>query len=422
MNDLSFISKKDNKKVKNKNITKPKFWTEEEDKILKEKAEEFKYKNWNTIATFIPGKTSIQCSARYRRIRPGLVKGAWNKDEDNKLLSLYDKYGKNWAAISKEMTQRTGKQIRDRFLNSLDSKFNRGKFSEEEDQAIIKYYKIYGNSWAKIAKKLKTRTGDMVKNRFYSSLKKTIYKNKYLLKKKRERKSNKNTNQNQNETINQKHIFNNTNNLIEPKNIIPSTQESTEKMEKNETTNFIYSIKDSIKENDDISNQRNKINNNNSTNIISYDSNNHSIDNFENENNNIFCKNNSINSSSDYNDNENIHDRNLLNNNENENDNKIVENNNNIDYKLEPNLKKEEIVNYPMFAEDFGINSDAYMELNNNLIIVNQKDEVDERLERLKNYQIDYKQNLKEQLDIIFDLENIINKKLFTVQKELEKN
>ena len=181
MSDLSFTSKKENTKNRNKEITKPNFWTEEEDKILKEKAEEFNYKNWNSIATFIPGRTSIQCSARYRRIRPGLIKGAWDKEEDNKLLSLYEKYGKNWAAISKEMPHRTGKQIRDRFLNSLDSKFERGKFTEEEDQTIIKYFKIYGNSWAKIAKKLKTRTGDMVKNRFYSSLKQTIFKNKSFL-------------------------------------------------------------------------------------------------------------------------------------------------------------------------------------------------------------------------------------------------
>ena len=137
MNDLSILLKKDNKKLKNKELTKPNFWTEEEDKILKEKAKEFKYKNWNSIANFIPGRTSIQCSARYRRIRPGLIKGAWDKDEDNKLLSLYEKYGKNWAAISKEMPQRTGKQIRDRFLNSLDTKFERGKFTEEEDQTII---------------------------------------------------------------------------------------------------------------------------------------------------------------------------------------------------------------------------------------------------------------------------------------------
>ena len=177
--------KKENKKTKPKEIKKPSFWTKEEDKILMDKAQEFNYKNWNAIADFIPGRTSIQCSARYRRIRPGLIKGAWDKEEDIKLLALYKKYGKNWAAISKEMPQRTGKQIRDRFLNSLDTKFSRGKFTEEEDQAIIKYFKIYGNSWAKIAKKLKTRTGDMVKNRFYSSLKKTILKNKNFLRRKR---------------------------------------------------------------------------------------------------------------------------------------------------------------------------------------------------------------------------------------------
>ena len=185
MSDIILPIKKDNKKIKLKEVKKPSFWSKEEDKILMEKAQQFNYKNWNAIANFIPGRTSIQCSARYRRIRPGLIKGAWDKDEDSKLLKLYEKYGKNWAAISKEMPERTGKQIRDRFLNSLDSKFERGKFTEEEDQMILKYYKIYGNSWARIAKKLKTRTGDMVKNRFYSSLKKFTIKNKNFLRRKR---------------------------------------------------------------------------------------------------------------------------------------------------------------------------------------------------------------------------------------------
>ena len=182
--DLLFSKKKDCKSNKNKEIKKPNFWTEEEDKILKEKAKEFNYKNWKSIANFIPGKNSIQCSARFRRIRPGLIKGAWGKEEDSKLISLYEKYGRNWAAISKEMNQRTGKQIRDRFLNSLDTRYKRGKFSEEEDKMILKYHKIYGNQWAKIAKKIKTRTGDMIKNRFYSSLQKDIKRNKNSLKKK----------------------------------------------------------------------------------------------------------------------------------------------------------------------------------------------------------------------------------------------
>ena len=187
MTDLLFSTKNENKKFKKNKIKKANFWTEEEDKILLEKAKEFNYKNWKSIANFISGKSSIQCSARYRRIRPGLFKGSWRKEEDSKLISLYEKYGKNWAAISKEMPQRTGKQIRDRFLNSLDTRYKRGKFSEEEDKMILKYHKIYGNQWAKIAKKMKTRTGDMIKNRFYSSLQKGIKNNKTFLTKKRKR-------------------------------------------------------------------------------------------------------------------------------------------------------------------------------------------------------------------------------------------
>jgi hypothetical protein len=187
MIDLLFSKAKDYKKNKNKEIKKVNSWTEEEDKILEEKAKEFNFKNWKSIANFIPGKNSIQCSARFRRIRPGLIKGAWGKEEDSKLISLYEKYGRNWAAISKEMPQRTGKQIRDRFLNSLDTRYKRGKFSEEEDKMILKYHKIYGNQWAKIAKKIKTRTGDMIKNRFYSSLQKDIKSNKNFLKKKRKK-------------------------------------------------------------------------------------------------------------------------------------------------------------------------------------------------------------------------------------------
>ena len=173
-----FLFKKETKEIKIESIKKPSFWSKEEDKILMDKAKEYHFKNWNSVAKFIPGKSSIQCSARYRRIRPGLIKGVWDKDEDLKLLALYKKYGKNWAKIANEMHSRTGKQIRDRFLNSLDEKINKNKFSEKEDEKIIELYKTYGNCWSNIAKHLNGRTGDMVKNRFYSRLNKIINKSK----------------------------------------------------------------------------------------------------------------------------------------------------------------------------------------------------------------------------------------------------
>ena len=454
--------------MKNNELNKPNFWTEEEDRILKEKAEEFNYKNWNSIANFIPGRTSIQCSARYRRIRPGLVKGAWDKDEDCKLLSLYEKYGKNWAAISKEMPHRTGKQIRDRFLNSLDSKFERGKFTEEEDQTIIKYYKLYGNSWAKIAKKLKTRTGDMVKNRFYSSLKKTINKSKSFLKRKRDRATVQKTknnidddniiehknNSNENEQINrqkiskelkenqkkEKYLQKEENKLKEEIELkeqnVPKEQNAFNLQDKPNVQNISKKVNEQkgIKENnisliifeavkepenDEVNTQKNKIN---STNNNSYYSNNSSID-IENKNNNIIIKNNTINNIVDFNDN--INSGQIINNSENE---KNIENDN-LDITLEDKLKKNEISNYPEFNENIRISSDLFAELNdnvnNNFICLNQKDEVDEKLDKLNNFpkhDLEYRQNLKEQLDIIFDLEKIINQKLFSIQQEIENN
>ena len=151
-------------------------WTKEEDNILLKKAKEFNYKKWKEVANFLPGHSSIQCSARFRRIKKGIVKGNWKKQEDEKLLELYKIYGKNWSKISKEMKTRTGKQIRDRFLNSLDERIIKRKFNNDEDEKIIKLYKKYGNCWTFISKFLKGRTGDMVKNRFYSKLVKEIKK------------------------------------------------------------------------------------------------------------------------------------------------------------------------------------------------------------------------------------------------------
>ena len=174
-------SNKENNNDKNINIEKigksiP--WTKEDDKLLLMSAKQNNEKNWKKVASSFKGRTSIQCSSRYHRIRPGLTKGHFSREEDLKLISLYKIYGKKWNLIAKEMKNRTGKQVRDRFLNSLAPGVNKKKFTIEEDKKIIKYYKIYGKSWSTIAKYINGRTGDMIKNRFYSNLSKYIKKEK----------------------------------------------------------------------------------------------------------------------------------------------------------------------------------------------------------------------------------------------------
>jgi len=149
-------------------------WTKDEDKLLIELAKKYNSRSWKTIASNFLDKSPLQCFSRYKRIRPGIIKGSWTKEEDTQIIELVHKYGKSWSKISKILISRNGKQIRDRFINILDPSIKKGKFSLDEDLKLLTLYKKLGPRWATIAKYFENRTADMVKNRFHSSIKKNI--------------------------------------------------------------------------------------------------------------------------------------------------------------------------------------------------------------------------------------------------------
>jgi len=122
-------------------------------------------------------RESMICFSRYIRIKPGLVKGSWSKEEDDLILQMVRTHGKSWSKISKLLLTRNGKQIRDRFINVLDPEIKKGKFTEEEDNLLIKLYLNHGPRWARMAKYFPSRTADMIKNRFHSSIKKIFFGN-----------------------------------------------------------------------------------------------------------------------------------------------------------------------------------------------------------------------------------------------------
>jgi len=47
------------------------------------------------------------------------------------------KFGKNWKLLSEMLTTKTGKQIRERFINKLDPKIKKEDWSDAEDRKII---------------------------------------------------------------------------------------------------------------------------------------------------------------------------------------------------------------------------------------------------------------------------------------------
>lgn len=146
-------------------------FTPEEDELLLSLALKYKGKKWKEVSKHFENKSYIQCFSRYQSIKPGIKKGVWSPEEDKQIYDGVLKYGRAWSKIAKLIKTRNGKQIRDRYINVLDPETNRSFFTLSEDEAIIKYYSIYGSKWARIAKQCGTkRSPDMIKNRYYSHL------------------------------------------------------------------------------------------------------------------------------------------------------------------------------------------------------------------------------------------------------------
>lgn len=116
----------------------------------------------------------LESDASVRDTSPGLkdknrhnTHEKFSEEEDKKLLSLIERYGKDsWNIISDLMMNRNARQCKERYLNYLSPNINRNKWTDEEDNLILAKVDELGRKWVKISQYFQNRTDTMLKNRY----------------------------------------------------------------------------------------------------------------------------------------------------------------------------------------------------------------------------------------------------------------
>lgn len=128
------------------------------------------------MGAIYPGKSSHRLKQRWQNIfKVTLSKIPWASTEDQLLVDIVQEknYQRNWKEIALDLYSRSGlgiyrqgRQCRERWINHLDPSINRGYWTTEEDISLLKSYLELGRKWAEIAKRLRNRTENLVKNRW----------------------------------------------------------------------------------------------------------------------------------------------------------------------------------------------------------------------------------------------------------------
>jgi hypothetical protein len=98
-------------------------FTPNEDQTLRTLVCVYGLNRWETIAAFLPERTSRQCRERYDYyLAPNVYNPPWTNLEDRLLETKVAEYGTKWASLTGFFPGRTGNQLKNRWYKVLSKK------------------------------------------------------------------------------------------------------------------------------------------------------------------------------------------------------------------------------------------------------------------------------------------------------------
>ncbi|KAK9712948.1 hypothetical protein K7432_006786 [Basidiobolus ranarum] len=154
-------------------------WTPEEDELLKAAVALHGTHKWSVIATHVPNRTPMQCSARWLgALNTTIHKGRWTQEEDKLLSAAVSEYIQEgtggdqatatvpWNKIASNIPNRTGIQCQARWSEALDPTVRKGRWTLEEDEHLKDGVRKYGRCWIRIAQGISGRTQRQCRTRW----------------------------------------------------------------------------------------------------------------------------------------------------------------------------------------------------------------------------------------------------------------
>lgn len=109
------------------------------------------------------------------QIRAPYALKVWSEEKDKMLLKFGTQFKGEWKKIAKKFGHKfiTPCFVKNRYKELTFAPIQkRFKFHPAEDLMIAKYFEVYGSNWSQMSTHFKNRTPVMLKNRYYSFIKK----------------------------------------------------------------------------------------------------------------------------------------------------------------------------------------------------------------------------------------------------------